>query len=415
MAAFNYRDLIRQVPPRSWQYYFQARGIALPEGDDWTQEAESLHKPILQALEALPESQQSPIYAELRRVKALANQRGIQALSNAVPLGDAMLEDFEHHASDAERALWALANWPQRFDIAEAFLRANAQVGGRSWRRLYLPPEQVLHCQPEDIDGLRKTLALAFTPKKGPPRACEIDVLTRHLDGGVQLDMRIEDNMQLSFEFGPDNRTFYRKVRPPLPMTVILYPVSGVIDLLVPGGEKARNKVLGPLGTHVFHHPIEPLAVPQALFLLNRLRQGVWPDEHSGLDLRDHGVSKARLSECRVRSKCTPACDYSIKPPGDFDNPDVLDCVRAQKTHILMSQGFDILDAVVSLYFDPVGDAKKHRVLHIVLRPTGIANLCDMEDADAKLAEALMRALGVMQDPPVPVPAAEPLPDSEVI
>jgi len=80
-----------------------------------------------------------------------------------------------------------------------------------------------------------------------------------------------------------------------------------------------------------------------------------------------------------------------------------------------MSQGFDILDAVVSLYFDPVGDAKKHRVLHIVLRPTGIANLCDMEDADAKLAEALMRALGVMQDPPVPVPAAEPLPDSEVI
>ena len=112
MAAFNYRDLIRQVPPRSWQFYFQARAIALPDGADWTQEAESLHKPILQALEALPESQQSPLYAELRRVKALANQRGIQALSNAVPLGDAMLEDFEHHASDAERALWALANWP---------------------------------------------------------------------------------------------------------------------------------------------------------------------------------------------------------------------------------------------------------------------------------------------------------------
>ena len=27
MAAFNYRDLIRQVPPRSWQFYFQARGM----------------------------------------------------------------------------------------------------------------------------------------------------------------------------------------------------------------------------------------------------------------------------------------------------------------------------------------------------------------------------------------------------
>lgn len=37
-----------------------------------------------------------------------------------------------------------------------------------------------------------------------------------------------------------------------------------------------------------------------------------------------------------------------------------------------------------------------------------------MEDADAKLAEALMRALGVMQDPPVPVFAKETLVDSEV-
>lgn len=415
MAAFNYRDLIRQVPPRSWQYYFQARGIALPEGADWTQETESLHKPILQALEALPESQQSPLYAELRRVKALANQRGIQALSNAVPLGDAMLEDFEHHASDAERALWALANWPQRFDIAEAFLRANAQVGGRSWRRLYLPPAQVLHCQPEDIDGLRKTLALAFTPKKGRPRACEIDVLTRHLDGGVQLDIRIEDNLQRSLEFGPDDCTIWRDVRPPLSMTAILYPANGVIDLLVPGGNSARKKLLAPLGQYVFRKPIVPIAVPQPMFLLNRLRQGVWPDEHSGLDLRDHGVVMARLSECRVSAIQPPACDFIIKPPGDKDSPDVLACVRAKKTDVLMSQGFDILDAVVSLYFEPADGAKSHRVLHIRVKPTGIANLREMEEADVHLAEALLRALGVMQDPPMPVAADEAVTDSEML
>lgn len=124
MAAFNIRDLIRQVPPRSWQFYFQARGIALPEGVDWAQEAESLHKPIQQALEGLAQSGRGALYVELRRVKALANRRGIQALSNAVPLGDAMLEDFAHHASDAERALWALINWPGRFETAEAFVRA---------------------------------------------------------------------------------------------------------------------------------------------------------------------------------------------------------------------------------------------------------------------------------------------------
>lgn len=415
MAALNYRDLVRQIAPRSWQFYFKARGIALPDGADWAQPAEAMQQSIVQALELLSEALQHSVYGELLRIKGMAHPRGIQALCNAVPLGDAMLEDFEHHASDAERALWALANWPRRFDAAEAFLRANAQVGGRSWRRLYLPPGQGLHCQPEDIHGLRRALASAFTPRKGRPRACEIDVLTRHLDGGVQLDIRIEDNLQRSLEFGPDNCTIWRDVRPPLLMTAILYPANGVMDLLVPGGHSARKKLLAPLGQYVLRQPIEPIAVPQPMLLLNQLRQGVWPDEHSGLDLRDHGVAKARLSECRVSANQTPACDFIIKPPGGKDCPDALECVRATQTDVLMGQGFDILEAVLSLYFEPAEGAKPHRVLHICVKPTGIANLREMDEADAKLAEILMRALGVMQDPPTQLAADEATADSEAL
>ena len=110
-----------------------------------------------------------------------------------------------------------------------------------------------------------------------------------------------------------------------------------------------------------------------------------------------------------------PACDFIIKPPGDKDSPDALACVRAKKTDVLMSQGFDILDAVVSLYFEPADGAKSHRVLHIRVKPTGIANLREMEEADVHLAEALLRALGVMQDPPMPVAADEAVTDSEML
>ena len=35
MAAFNYRQLIRQIPARSWKFYFQTRKIVLPEDYDW--------------------------------------------------------------------------------------------------------------------------------------------------------------------------------------------------------------------------------------------------------------------------------------------------------------------------------------------------------------------------------------------
>lgn len=411
MAAFNYRDLVRQVRNHYWEFYFKARNIDLPEDASWSQPEKEIQVKIQKGFDALDEGRLDSIFAELRRVKSLASMRGIQALRNTVPLGHAMLDDFEHHISDAERALWALINWPTKLAEAESILQADAEIGKRIWRRIHLPPGLELHYESVDIDPLRQTIAQAFTPKKGRPRACEIDVLTRHLDGGVQLDIRVEDNLQRSLEFGEDDKTMWRDVRPPLRMTAIIYPESGVIDLLVVGGEKARRKLIGPLGTHVFKKTIEPLSINQPLFLLNRLREGVIQDEHSGLDLHDHGVVKVRLSECRLRSAQRPLCDYVVKPPTDKDAPDALECIRTQHTMTLMGSGFDFISATVSLYFMPKGDAKKGRALHIGLKPTGISNLRDMEEADARLAEKLLLALGVMQKPPTAELAEQPVTD----
>ena len=88
------------------------------------------------------------------------------------------------------------------------------------------------------------------------------------------------------------------------------------------------------------------------------------------------------------------------KPPGEKDAPDVLACLATQQiSPILMGQGFNIIDAVVSLYFEPLQPGKASRVLHIDLKQSGISNLRDMEEADARLVESLLRALGVMQSP----------------
>lgn len=400
MVAFNYRELIRQVPSRTWQFYFETRKINLPEGVVWDQSAEDLIALIETTLEALSDTDRISVYSELRRVDAMANRRGLYALRNSAPLGDAMFEDFLRHSSDAERALWALANWPKRFVDAEALFIADADIGKRNWKRIHVPPEQTLHAAPEDIAALKLSLAQAFTPRKGKPRACEIDVLSRHLDGGVQFDVRIEDELQRSLEFGPDDKTVWRDVRPPMQMSIIVYPESGVIDLLIPGGDKARQKVLTPLGKHIFKKNIEPLSVAQPLFLLNRLRDGLALDESSGLDLATHCVEKLRLSECKVRSITLPQCDYLIKPVAGRDAPDALACIRTQKNEALMAQGFNIIDAVVTVYFLATVGERVGRVLHIGLKPVGISNLRDMEEVDAQFAQALMRALGVMQDPP---------------
>ena len=402
MAAFNYRELIRQAPPGAWQLYFQARQIDLPQGVAWTQSAAELVAPLQAAIEALPAGKRVTIYSELRRVQAMANRRGMHALRNSVPLGAPLLEALQQHTSDAERALWAMTHWPAQFAVAEALVGADVQVGKRHWKRLQLPPEQVLHIAPEDIAALQVALAQAFTPRRGKPRACEVDVLTRHLDGGVQLDMRIEDDQQRRLEFGPDDKTVWREVRPPLHMAVVIYPGSGVLDLLLTGGDRARKQLLGALGRHVFRQALVPLPVPRPLFLLNRLRDGLVLDPGSGLDLSDHGVEAMRLSACKVCANVPPQCDYLIKPAAGRGAPDALACLKAQQVDVLLNHGFTIVEAVVSLYFFASPGAATGRVLHLELKPAGIGNLRDLDDGDALLAEALMRALGVQQGPAAP-------------
>jgi len=84
------------------------------------------------------------------------------------------------------------------------------------------------------------------------------------------------------------------------------------------------------------------------------------------------------LSQAKVRAIHPPICDYLIKPPGEKDAPDVLACLTAQQiSPILMGQGFNIIDAVVSLYFEPVQPGKASRVLHVDLKQSGISNLRD--------------------------------------
>lgn len=401
MAAFNYRQLIRQVPARTWMFYFQARKVELPPGQEWPTSPDKLCSTVIDIINALPGPQGQSVYAELRRVHELANRWGVNALRNTAAPDAALHDDFPKLSSDAERALWVMANWPEQFAAAEAIYSVNQRIGKRGWKRLQIPPVDNLFRETEDIRALELALATAFTPRKGMPRACQIDVLDRHLDGGVQLGILIEDNAQRQLEFGDDNRVHWRDIRPPMSMDVVIYPMSGVIDILAPGGAKTQQTLLEHLGKRVFRQTLQPKDVEKPMFFLNRLRDGFELFDDTEVDLDAHRVERIRLSQARVRAVHRPIFDCVIKPPGEKEAPDVLACLQArQLSSVLMSQGFNIIEAVVTLYFEPVQPGKSSRVLHIELKQSGISNLRNMDEADARLAEALLRAWGVMQSVP---------------
>lgn len=398
MAVFNYRQFIRQVPGRSWKFYCQTRRLALPEGFDWDIPDEELASALIAFFENLNQGATDEFQRDLRQAHDFANHRGIDALRSAAPKDSPLHDDLPQLSSDAERALWAIVNWPQLVAPAAAILAFNLRAGGRGWKRLKIASCPKLHRGNDEIKALEAALAAAFTPRKGTPRACQIETFDRHLDGGVQLGILIEDNPQRQLEFGEDDRVHWRDMRPPQEMHLVIYPVTGVIDIIVLGGKKNQSAVLTLFGRHILKSTIQPQAVTEPMLYLNRLRDGFELFDDTQVDLATHQVQHIRLTQARVRSALTPLCDYTIKPDAGRDSPDAIACIQAHKLdHPLLGSGFNIIEAIVSLYFLPSATNRLGRTLHIELKQNGISNLRDMTEGDAKLAEALLIAWDVMQ------------------
>jgi hypothetical protein len=398
MAVFNYRQFIRQVPGRSWKFYCQARRLTLPEGFDWDLPHEKLAAALIAFFENLNEAATNEFQRDLRLAHDFASRRGIDALRNAAPRDSPLHEDLPQMTSDAERALWAIVNWPQLVAPAAAILDFNLRSGKRGWKRLKIAPCPDLHRGDDEIKALEAALADAFTPRKGTPRACQIESLDRHLDGGVQLGILIEDNPQRQLEFGEDDRVHWRDTRPPQEMNLVIYSTTGVIDIIVPGGKKIQETVLTLFGRHILKTTIHPQAVTEPMLFLNRLRDGFELFDDTEVDLAAHQVQHIRLTQARVRSALPPQLDCTIRPNADRESPDVLASLQAHTLdHPLLGSGFNIIEATVSIYFLPSPTNRLGRTLHIDLKQNGISNLRDMNEEDARLAESLLIAWGVMQ------------------
>ena len=384
-----------QISPRTWQFYFQARRLKLANEQEWNLPTEALNCAIVACLEDLRPDAAKTIYSELRRVHSLAHRRGIEALRNCAKPESALHDDFPQLTSDAERALWVIINWPDLFEAAEAIHAVNQRVGTHGWKRLQIAPVQSLCFDEHDIRALELALAEEFTSHKGHRRACQIEWIERHLDGGVQLHIMIEGHAQRQLEFGVDNRAYWRDVRPSLNMDVVIYPKAGVIDILVAGGLKPRQ-----LLEHINRHVLKSRqTVKQTAFFLNRLRNGFDLFEDGQVDLAAYKVERIRLTQVQMRVSQPPhCCDYTLQAPAHKDAPDVFASMKEHRlAPVLMSQDFNIVGAVVSLYFLPVQMGKPGRVLHLELKQAGITNLRYLDEADTQLAEALLQAWGVMQ------------------
>jgi hypothetical protein len=397
MTAFNPRHLVREVPALTWQAYLTSRSVTVPADFDWNAAEKDLSEALIVLLESLERGQQALLHAELRHVHALATQRGIDAILNASDNAVVLREEFAQLHNLAERALWVLVHWPDTFMAAEALLRFDLGVGKRSWKRRTIKVTAPVSREATDIAGLQHALSGVLSRRKGPRRACHVDICDRHLDGGVQISVYLEDDPNDLVEFVGDGMR-RRTTRPATNLALVYYPDSGIVDTVGRGGVKVHQPLITLFARHLLKQEVQPQAVKQPLFHLNRLRHGLELPEDSDLDLGAYGVERIRLRQARLRSTQAPVCDLWVSVPAERSTT----CALAASSehlgdHDLFRGPYNIIEALISITFVPTETGKRGRVLNIDLKQSGISNLRELDEADAQLAERLLRAWRVSE------------------
>jgi hypothetical protein len=397
MTAFNPRHLVREVPALTWQAYLTSRSVTVPADFDWNAAEKAFSEALIALLEGLDRGQQALLHAELRHVHALATQRGIDAILNASDNAVVLREEFAQLHNPAERALWVLVNWPDTFMAAEALLRFDLGVGKRSWKPQTIKVSAPVSREAADIAALEQALTGVLSPRKGPRRACHVDICDRHLDGGIQVSIYLEDDPNNLVEFVGDGMR-RRTTRPATNLALVYYSGSGLVNTVCRGGARVRQPLVTLFARHLLKHEVEPQAVRQPMFHLNRLRHGLELPEDSDLDLAACGIEGIRLRQARLRSTQAPVCDFEVRVPADQRESCTLAASSAHlANHDIFRGPFNIMEALISISFVPTATGKRGRVLNIQLKQSGISNLRELDEADAQLAERLLRAWRVSE------------------
>jgi len=213
----------------------------------------------------------------------------------------------------------------------------------------------------------------------------------------VQISVYVEDDPNDLVEFVEEGMR-RRTTRPATNLALVYFPASGIVDTVGRGGAKVHQPLVTLFARHLLKQEVKPEAVKQPMFYLNRLRHGLDLPEDSDIDLAAHGIDRIRLRRARLRSTRAPICDFWVGVPADQAEHCVLAASSAHlKDHDLFRGPFNIVEALISIYFAPAEVGKRGRVLNIDLKQSGISNLQDMAEEDAKLAERLLRAWRVSE------------------
>ena len=204
---YDPRTLLRLIAVPLMHEFFRQRGelLELP----WHELAERRQTlPIYDAWQSLPDDRRRQVQSILQDLLALADNRGMKVFAEEVQIhAPDRSWEFVSCRTRLNKAMWFLLNFPELFDRAALFARADALAVGRYAIRYTGLPQTPIAVTSETKQALQRALRSYYWPHEMRGHHCHVEHYTRsggneyffaYLDDWPDTRLVFEDNGDLA-------------------------------------------------------------------------------------------------------------------------------------------------------------------------------------------------------------------------
>ena len=386
-------SFFRKTPVPSLQAYFATKPFALPATVVWTAPENEVVTALINALDTLDEGDREALILEVNRVIALSDEPGQNALQDVVT----NTATFDTVEGGHNRALWALMNEPQSFQLAEEVRYNDEKRRGRMWTGFVVEKKKLVR-----KDQLSRDAFIADVQEKFSTNNVQLDVFDRHrvtFDGKshhlVQVAVYREGRTDDALGFDGTGKLQRRPVKPVYEASLTYEPMDGVIEV-VAGDKDVRESMAGFMGRHLLGIDFKGEKLPARQYDLGVLMEPFdFPTDAAApagqvierVQVRELRFQPLDLPDQRVTLECDDTRGETIWDMADRH----IGRAAARRADWVITR------ARLLVRFAPHGKSRRGKNLNLTITVPHGCNLKSMTARDRLVGEKYLREWGILK------------------
>lgn len=357
---------------------------------------ETFRQGLLQALSDFDQDELRPAEQRSRRIRALADGKGVTSLTTIVEqrLSEEQKEEFERQPDRLCRSIWTYLNARETFEDAESFHFARQfRDHGKLYDAFEVELENHVALDAAAIDEAALATKIKDMLELKPEISCTVKALdlpaTETHPASIMLIVRHGGPLSSVHDHRHDGRRGTIYYRPPNEATLIYTPSVRQIEVCA-DSPVVRQTVSDSFAEVALGHDISQKPLTWKRYNLSRFRASLLlePPEIDG-----HDFEFARVVEAEIRLG-TWRRKLQLKVTVEDDIEEVADQYLGARNIFRRAEAFSRIGIAVA--YNRVGD-EKERTLNITIAGTKSCNLQSKTDPEERsLGFALLKAWGIL-------------------